>query len=184
MCLLNVIDNPHRDIYLAGALKSPVFGLTLDELAGLRRGADQSGASCPSLYDALLYAHEKEHNPKLTRFLTWLEEMRAFAKTKPVDKLLWHVYATTSLLSDAYNRAAQSGQGRRANLMMLYEHARRFEAGSFKGLYNFILYVEQIMSAEAKVEEAKTQSEAVSAVTRMRRRLRTPWRLTSCPARL
>lgn len=167
MCLLNVIDNPHRDIYLAGALKSPVFGLTLDELAGLRRGADQSGASCPSLYDALLYAHEKEHNPKLTRFLTWLEEMRAFAKTKPVDKLLWHVYATTSLLSDAYNRAAQSGQGRRANLMMLYEHARRFEAGSFKGLYNFILYVEQIMSAEAKVEEAKTQSEAVSAVKMM-----------------
>ncbi|MBO5122391.1 MAG: hypothetical protein J6B99_04440, partial [Oscillospiraceae bacterium] len=35
--LLNVIDNPERDIYLAAALKSPLYGVTLAELMYIRR---------------------------------------------------------------------------------------------------------------------------------------------------
>ena len=27
LCILNVIDNPSRDIYLAGALKSPLYNV-------------------------------------------------------------------------------------------------------------------------------------------------------------
>ncbi len=37
IALLNTLDNPTRDIYLAAVLKSPLFGFTLGELIGLRR---------------------------------------------------------------------------------------------------------------------------------------------------
>ena len=36
ICLLRSADNPLRDIYLAGAMKSPLFGFTLEELLGLK----------------------------------------------------------------------------------------------------------------------------------------------------
>ncbi|MCI8332253.1 MAG: helicase-exonuclease AddAB subunit AddA [Clostridiales bacterium] len=162
MCLLNVIDNPRRDIYLAGALQSPIFGLTLDELARIRQCTKPQKPA--SLYDAVLLFHESEPNPKLSHFFGWLADMRAYAQTKPIDKLLWHIYTTTSLLSCAYHHNTDEAKARRANLMLLYEHARHFEAGSFKGLYNFILYMNQMMQSEARVEEAKAQNDAMPAV--------------------
>ena len=39
LCLLNCVNNPHRDIYLAGALRSPLYGFTFDELILIRRYA-------------------------------------------------------------------------------------------------------------------------------------------------
>ncbi|MDD6094275.1 MAG: UvrD-helicase domain-containing protein, partial [Clostridia bacterium] len=36
ICLINSADNPMRDIYLAGALKSHIFGFTLEELVRIR----------------------------------------------------------------------------------------------------------------------------------------------------
>ncbi|MCI8589890.1 MAG: helicase-exonuclease AddAB subunit AddA [Clostridiales bacterium] len=162
MCLLNIIDNPRRDIYLAGALQSPIFGLSLEELARIRRFAEPQKPT--SLYDAVLLFHENTPQPKLTYFFDWLTNMRSYAQTKPIDKLLWHIYTTTALLSCVYHHNADEAKARRANLMMLYEHARHFEAGSFKGLYNFILYMNQIMQSDATVEEAKAQNDSMPAV--------------------
>ena len=39
--LLQIIDNPHRDIPLAAAMASPVFGFTPEELALLRAQAQK-----------------------------------------------------------------------------------------------------------------------------------------------
>lgn len=39
MCLLNFADNPLRDVYCAGALRSPVFGFSVEELIALRECA-------------------------------------------------------------------------------------------------------------------------------------------------
>ena len=40
-CLLESIHNPTKDIYLAGALKSPVFGFTLDDLYRVKKGREK-----------------------------------------------------------------------------------------------------------------------------------------------
>ena len=42
MCLLNVIDSPTRDAYLAGALMSGVFGFSLEELVKIRKESNLS----------------------------------------------------------------------------------------------------------------------------------------------
>lgn len=158
LCLLNTIDNPRRDIYLAGALRSPIFGFTLDDLAIIRKKHKDG-----SLYDALCeYKTENEYDEKCVYFFSWLEHMRKFARSKPIDKLIWHIFTNTSIL--AVSRASENGEIRWSNLMQLYEHARKFESSSFKGLYNFILYVNEIIESDSTLEDAKANSEAAPTV--------------------
>ena len=37
LCVLNAIDNPHKDVYLAGALLSGIYGFSADELVKIKR---------------------------------------------------------------------------------------------------------------------------------------------------
>ncbi len=159
LCLLNAIDDPTRDIYLAGALKSPIFGFTLDELTLIRRHSDGS------LFDALksyTAAHELE---KGKFFLETLEKYRRKAESLPVDRLIWYLYSDTDL--PALVASDDSGNLRRANLTLLYEYARRFESSSYKGLYNFIRYINDILEERATLENAKIFSEASDTVKLM-----------------
>ncbi len=159
LCILNVIDNPTRDIYLAGALRSPVFAFTLDELIKIRR-TSPSG----SLYDALRTYSKKEAFQKGLDFLETLDRWRTKASGMPIDRLLWYIYTDTDLPALVYDKENAT---RRANLMLLYEYARRFEASSFKGLYNFIRYVNDILEQKAELENAKVFGEASDTVKLM-----------------
>ncbi len=144
MCILNVIDNPTRDIYLAGALKSPLYNVTLTELTEIRRYSENS-----SLYEALVKYTEDFSFKKGEFFLRKLEEYRKLAN-KPVDRLIWHIFCDSGLLAYASdNKLSQNGG--KANLMKLYEKARSFESGSFKGLYNFIRYVNDILNSDTVI---------------------------------
>ena len=51
--------------------------------------------------------------------------------------------------------------------MLLYEHSRRFESGSFKGLYNFISYINQLTGRESDFDkrEAPGECDAVRIIT-------------------
>ncbi len=144
MCLLNIIDNPKRDIYLAGALKSPIYNFTLSELAVIRRYDESS-----SLYDALKKYTEEQGFSKGEYFLNKLKEYRKLSN-EPVDKLIWHIFNDTGLLgyASANDNALKGGK---ANLMKLYEKARSFESGSFKGLYNFIRYINDMLDSDTEI---------------------------------
>ena len=167
LCLLNTIDDPHRDVYLAGTLKSPLFGFTLDELTLIRR-ASKDG----SLFDALkLYTNENDFE-KGRDFLETLRRYQRKAEELPVDKLIWYLYSDTDLPALVFGSGKdsdenQEGDLRRANLTLLYEYARRFEGSSFKGLYNFIRYINDILDDKVKLEPAKIFSEASETVKLM-----------------
>ncbi|MDD4774802.1 MAG: 3'-5' exonuclease, partial [Eubacteriales bacterium] len=155
LCILNCIDNPTRDIYLAGALKSPVFGVSLDELVQIR--AIGSGGS---LYDALKEYTEKYNFTKGSYFLDKLSLYREYAEGQPVDRLIWFIYRDTAIMSLTYDKDKTGKNVRRSNLMLLYEYARRFEAGSFRGLYNFIRYLNDIIGERETLETAKISDES------------------------
>ena len=94
LCILNCIDNPTRDIYLAGALKSPLYGVTLDELVQIRiHGGDGS------LYDALKSYTDENNFEKGHYFLKKLSVYRKYAEGQPVDRLIWYIYRDTAILS-------------------------------------------------------------------------------------
>lgn len=159
LCILSIIDNPTKDIYLAGALRSPVFGFTLDELVRIRKSSSEG-----CLYDALVSYCKTEDFPKGDEFLETLERWRMKAEGQPVDRLLRYIYADTDLLALVFDKENAS---RRANLMLLYEYARRFEASSFKGLYNFIRYINDILEEKAQLENAKLFGEDSDTVKLM-----------------
>lgn len=135
LSLLSTIDNPHRDIPLAATLYSPIFAYTMDELIEIRTSASAE----LSLFEALTtYSGENESiKAKNKFFLEKITGYRDLAAGLPIDKLLNHVYRDLSMTS-------YESEGKQ-NLTRLYELARRFESGSFKGLNNFISYINELI---------------------------------------
>lgn len=91
LALLAILDNPHQDVPLVTVLASPVFGFSPDELAAprtLERDTDYYGA---------LRAMEPKPE-KLTRFLTWLDELRARMDDLPLPELIDAIFDSTDLL--------------------------------------------------------------------------------------
>ncbi len=154
MSLLNVIDNPMKDVYLAAVLRSPLYGFNIDELIILRREKQNT------LYDDLqsyIAGCEKEENPlydKVAYFLSKLNQYREIAASLPAPQLLQYLYSDTSMMALVGDGeySDTSPETRRANLLLLYDYARRFEAGSFKGLYNFINYINNIIESGTEIE--------------------------------
>ena len=159
LSFLYTVDNPRRDIYLAGLMVSPLFGFNGQELATIRRSAD-----CETLYEALCqYTEEHPDFAKGRAFLDKLDYYRSVAENIPVDKLIYKIYHETGLLSLA------ARHGGKQNLMFLYDHSRSFASGAFKGLYNFITYIENVISGKITTEfeekRAGSTADAVKIIT-------------------
>ena len=135
LSLLSSIDNPHKDIPLAATLYSPIFAYEMDELVEIRYKADPS----LSLFEAICnYSGDNDAIKEKNRyFIDKLTQYRIKSTALPIDKLLNHIYRDLSMyaLSNANEQ----------NLTRLYEMARKFEASSFKGLSNFITYINELI---------------------------------------
>ena len=156
LCLLNTIDNPRRDIYLAGLLCSPLFDFTADELFLIRQ------YQAESLYESLIsYSADNPEFAKGKSFLKTLEYYRTIAEGIGVDSLINKLYRETGLMSLA------SKNGGKENLTLLYDYARGYEAGSFKGLYNFISFINNIIDKKTSFDDARarTGTDAVNILT-------------------
>lgn len=103
--LLQIIDNPRRDIPLAAAMASPVFGFAPEELARIR-AVDKSA----DLYTCI--CAQPEPTDRLQRFTAWLTAMRRQSRLVDVPELLQTVIRTSGLedvfaaLPDAERRQA------------------------------------------------------------------------------
>ena len=157
LSLLSTIDNPHRDIPLAATLYSPIFAYTMDELIEIRTSADQKA----SLFEALRDYNGENANIKAKNqyFIEKLTNYRTLSSSVSIDKLLNHLYRDLSMTTlDGANPQ---------NLTRLYEMARKFEAGSFKGLNNFISYINELIENEKvpSLSYEDADSNAVQMIT-------------------
>ena len=163
LCLLTASDNPQRDIPLAGALRSPLFGFTMSDLVNIR-----SGKSSMSLYDALHeYSEESERDvtiqTKCRSAIEKLDKYRREAEAMPVHLFMRYIWKDTNALSFAGSDEKSKNRTpieRRRNLRKFYEYARKFEASSFKGLHEFVEYINGIISRGTKItdEDAVTEN--------------------------
>ena len=137
--LLQIIDNPLQDIPLLSVLRSPLFGFSATELAEIRIEDKKA-----FIYDALvLYAkREGEGGRKARAFFERLQSWQQAALEIPVDRLLWRIYSESGYF--ALVGALPAGEQRQANLRVLFERARRFEETSYRGLFNFISFVQKL----------------------------------------
>lgn len=152
MSMLAVIDNPHQDVPLIAALRSPAFGFTPDELSEVR-ACDREG----DYYAALSAAGEK--NEKCAAFLRTLSSFRTLSPDIGVCELLWRLYNALDLM--AVCSAMTDGETRRRNLALLLECADRFESSGYRGLRRFNLWLGRMAKRGEEPEGAGASADAV-----------------------
>ncbi len=153
LCVLNAIDNPHRDVYLAGALLSGIYGFTLDELTAIKREYRES----LSLYEAVVNFAQAHDDKKCKAFILSNDRYRKISKTVSTDALVWQIYEENSFVSMACSGVKSVYAKRRIkkNCMALYDCARAYEQGGFRGLYSFLEYMESMSENKLSLEGEK-----------------------------
>ncbi len=136
LSLLEIIDNPYRDISLVAVLRSRFFAFSPDELAGIRN-INKSAF----FFDALKLAAESG-NQKAADFVSDLSELRNEAAGKSIYSLVLYIYKRYNIIAAAGLLSFPAL--RRANLMLLAQMAADFEKSRGGGLFNFINYIETV----------------------------------------
>lgn len=163
--LLSTIDNPEKDIHLAATLRSPLFDFSMDDLIDIRI----SGEPSSSLFGALCSYAENFKNDlaeKCRDFLSVLEVWQYNASAEPVDRFLRILFDDRRFVaSGLISQVKTNGYG--GNILLLYEYARNFESGSFKGLYQFLEYINAMIENNKTFPIAKgeTSPDKVSLMT-------------------
>lgn len=102
---------------------------------------------------------------KLHRLYTLLDQLGQIARQQPLVDLIWAIYQETGYLD--YVGGMTGGPQCQANLHALYERASSYEETSFKGLYQFIHFVEQLQQRDADlgVAPAELATDAINVMT-------------------
>lgn len=135
LSVMNAVDNPMRDIYLAGAMMSPIYRFTADDLVKIRAVSKKS-----TLWQAVrTYSGDAELENKCSVFVSALGKLRRECSLLTADAAVRLIYEKTGLPEFDYGTVTARG-----NLMTLYDMARRIESGVFVGLYGFVSHLGEL----------------------------------------
>lgn len=189
LALLDVIDNPQQDIPLAAVLHSPIYQFTDEELAALVAHFGSLQAALPQVSEANAAdgtangvadvsdsgraeadavdgpSVENEAKPplppalqaKLDHFCADLAHYRAMAHYLSIHELLYRIFDETGY--DHYVSAMPAGRRRKANLDAMIDMALSFEKTSYKGLFDYIRYIEKLKKYDSDQGEATVFSD-------------------------
>mgnify|MGYP005805914997 CR=1 FL=1 len=160
MSLLKIIDNPIQDIPLVTVLRSPIGKFTDDELIQIRL-SDKKDDFYTCMQKAKISV-DSELSNKIEQFLNNLDNWRKEQEYLALDELIWKIYSDTGYYN--YVSLMPNGMLRQANLRMLFERAKQYETASFKGLYNFIHFIEKIHLSSGDLGAAKIIGENENVV--------------------
>jgi ATP-dependent helicase/nuclease subunit A len=180
LSMLRLLDNPRQDIPMAAVLRSPMAGLTDEELAVLRledgsvpfheavlelaeglyeedgqkeisdSEADQKqgrNADGKKEDDIETTAHRK-----LLKFYKKYRQLRQLVPDTPIHELIEIILRETGY--GHYVAAMPAGSRRTANLNMLLEKAAAYEKTSYKGLFHFVRYIDELQKYDVDFGEA------------------------------
>ncbi|MFI3804766.1 helicase-exonuclease AddAB subunit AddA [Vagococcus fluvialis] len=162
IALLQVIDNPYQDIPFVAVLRSPVVGIKENDLVKIRQ-YDSNGY----FYDALKVYLKQETQvdslfEKISEFHDQFIVWREMARQEKLVELIWKIYQDTGLLE--YVAGMPSGKQRQANLHALYERATSYEEMSFKGLFQFVRFIEKMQAKNKDLAEPNNTTDVEDAV--------------------
>lgn len=165
LAFLKIVDNPKQEIPMAAVLKSPIGGLDAKELATIK----SLNPEMPFYECCRMYASNPPEGDcqsgileKLKKFFRLLDHFRMLVPYTPMHELLWQVLDATGY--GDYAAAMPGGEQRTANLKMLVEKAMTYETTSYRGLFNFIRYIENLQKYNVDYGEASTIGEQEDTV--------------------
>lgn len=169
MDYLRILDNARQDLPLAAVLTSPFGGLDVQELARIRLAFPGLPfyAAAARYAEEYMKAEEMPENDsgtgaKLAAFYEQTAYFRRKVPYTPIHELLGEITDRTGY--GTYISAMPGGAQRQANVEMLMEKAAAFEGTSYKGLFNFIRYIEQLRKYDVDYGEAGILDEQADTV--------------------
>ena len=158
MSLLKVIDNPMQDVPMIALLKSPIMNFTFDELADIRLiNKERYFYENIKVIASEFYEENLTLKEKCISFLNRLEGWRERAVYTAIDEFIWFLYMDTAYYG--YVGAMPNGVLRQANLRILFQRAKQYEQTSFKGLFNFINFINKLRKSSGDMGSAKILGE-------------------------
>ncbi len=174
LSLLSIIDNPRQDIPLAAVLRSPIVGLSAEDLATVRIH-DREG----DFYDAVVAASRADSTQaspdcglsavgdsrlsvQLRQFLSDLDRWRTMARRKPLAEVLWTILRETGY--EDYVGGLPGGAQRQANLRVLCDRARQFDSFGHHGLFRFLRFIERLQESDGDLGAARALGEQEDVV--------------------
>ena len=152
LSFLKILDNPYQDIPMAAVLKSAIVGLDNEELAEISLTEDTV-----SFAEAALKQMESAEEGKLYHFNKLYQKLRKRVSDTAIHLLIEMVLEETGY--GDYVQALPAGRQRKANLDMLVEKAICYEKTSYKGLFHFVRYIDQLQKYEVDFGEADVTGE-------------------------
>ena len=166
---LRVLDNPLQDIPLTGVLRSPIAGCTTEDLAELRIAYPEGMIyECVKAFveeyreHRIMEEEKRRLGEKLSHFMDTVNTLRDMAAYTPVHQLILEVLERTGYGS--YAKAMPDGAQRSANLNMLVEKAMEYEKTSYRGLFNFVRYIQKLQQYQVDYGEVNLSGAGESAV--------------------
>lgn len=160
MSLLHIIDNPMQDIYTIASMRSPIFAFTSEELADIRI-LNRDNYFYLNVKDIAEDVYDERINKSLkdkcVYFIEKIGSWREKSLYMPIDEFLWYLYSDTSYYG--YVGAMINGIQRQANLRILFQRAKQYEQTSFKGLFNFINFINKLRKSSGDLGTAKILGE-------------------------
>ncbi|SFG81787.1 helicase-exonuclease AddAB subunit AddA [Oribacterium sp. WCC10] len=189
LAMLDVIDNPQQDIPIAAIMHSAIYDFSDEEMAEIvaARGTlrpltevyvesatdsvEKHQDNAAEIYG--IYRRSAE-NPdetgekewkslrddladKLLDFYCDIEKYRQMSRYLSIHELLYRIYDDTGYYN--YVTAMPSGSRRKANLDALVDMALSFESTSYKGLFDYIRYIEKLKKYDNDQGEASIYSD-------------------------
>jgi ATP-dependent helicase/nuclease subunit A len=184
LCLLQLLDNPLQDLPLLAVLRSPLVGLSLDELAVIRLAArrepfwtalnrfHEPGATGPGPTEASAEAAPADAaaaarasaRPKVELFLRRFARWRDAVRFAPLSQCLEAVLDDTHYEEGL--RLQPRGEARVANVQRLLTLLRAHDRLSRQGLLRFLEFLEARRDTEFDPEPASLDhADAVRLMT-------------------
>jgi ATP-dependent helicase/nuclease subunit A len=158
LSLLQLLDNPLQDVPAIAVLRSPLAGLSLDELAQIRLTAKgvhfwtalnrTQNAECGMRNETL-----QKIKGFLERFRRWRQLARQASLSQCLESMLAETHYAEWLL------ARPRGAQRRANVERFLGLALKFDQLQRQGLFRFLKFIEAQREAEVEPEVAAVADE-------------------------
>ena len=166
LSLLQLLDNPLQDVPAIAVLRSPLAGLSLDDLAQIRQTAkgvhfwtalnrwrDVSSTKCQvSGHETVATTFPRVDN-FLKRFLRWRQLARQASLSQCLECMLAETHYAEWL------RSRPRGAQRRANVERFLGLAQKFDRFQRQGLFRFLKFIEAQREAEVEPEVAAVADE-------------------------
>lgn len=161
--LLQIIDNPYQDIPLLSVLRSPITFLSAEELIDIRNIDSNKSIyeNMKTICDEGEICKEELKN-KVSLFINKLNKWRSDSLHITLDEFIWRLYTETGYYG--FTGALPGGLQRQANLRILFQRAKQFEKTSFKGLFNFVSFIDKLKKNSGDMGSAKILGENENVV--------------------